>query len=225
MLRLPTARSLWTTARLDRPSSCHPYLPIAPARFVHPVGHVGAVAPVSGPRVDQINVVVGDVAAAARFLVGLGVDLPSTMPEWETHHRSNPAATSLRGGHDLVEPTIGIDLDTACSLNDGAAWHRRLPASCSTARPRAGRGRSAARPRVLRPLPSRSRCRTTRSGDHATPWSKARGHSSWASGACQTPSTAAPRPIQPRSADPASPSGGSYSATMSIDLSRPFLLK
>ncbi|CAN5823025.1 hypothetical protein BH24ACT5_BH24ACT5_29660 [soil metagenome] len=112
MLRLSTARSLRTTARLDRPSSCHPYLPIAPARASDPVGHVGTVAPVSGPRVDQINVVVGDVAAAARFLVGLDVDLPSTMPEWETHHRSIPAATSQREGHDLVEPTFGIDLDS-----------------------------------------------------------------------------------------------------------------
>ena len=30
--------------------------------------------PVGAPRVDQVNVVVGDVAAAARFLVELGVN-------------------------------------------------------------------------------------------------------------------------------------------------------
>jgi hypothetical protein len=68
---------------------------------------------VSSPRVDQINVVVGDVDAAAAFLTGLDVDLPATMAEWQPHHRTIPAATSLHGGHDPVEPTFAIDLDSS----------------------------------------------------------------------------------------------------------------
>jgi hypothetical protein len=68
---------------------------------------------VGGPRIDQINVVVADVGAAARFLADLGVELPSPPPGWEAHHRSIPTATSLHGGHDLAEPTFGVDLDSA----------------------------------------------------------------------------------------------------------------
>lgn len=70
------------------------------------------VALVSAPRVDQINVVVGDVDAVARFLSGLGVDIPTTMPEWDSHHRAIPTATSRHGGHELDEPTFEIDLDS-----------------------------------------------------------------------------------------------------------------
>jgi hypothetical protein len=70
------------------------------------------VTTVSVPRVDQINVVVSDVDAAARFLVELGVDLPAAPNGWEAHHRPIPAARSLHGGHDLVEPAFGIDLDS-----------------------------------------------------------------------------------------------------------------
>jgi len=61
------------------------------------------------PRVDQINVVIDDVTAATRFLVGLGVEMPETMHEWEAHHRAVPAA-ARHGGHDPVAPTFGIDL-------------------------------------------------------------------------------------------------------------------
>ena len=64
------------------------------------------------PRVDQINVVIDDVAAATLFLVGLGVEMPETMHEWEAHHRAVPAAASPHGGHDPVVPTFGIDLDS-----------------------------------------------------------------------------------------------------------------
>lgn len=74
---------------------------------------MATVVVVGAPRIDQINVVVADVDAAARFLVGLGVDLPDAPGGWEAHHRSVPAATSLHGGHELVEPTFEIDLDSA----------------------------------------------------------------------------------------------------------------
>lgn len=66
----------------------------------------------SAPRVDQINVVVGDVDAAARFLNGLGVDVGETRPEWDSHHRSISAPTSRHGAPQLDEPTFGIDLDS-----------------------------------------------------------------------------------------------------------------
>jgi hypothetical protein len=80
------------------------------------------------PRVDQINVVVADVEAAAGFLGGLGVDVPAAGPAWaawDPHHRSVPAATSVHGGHDLAEPTFGIDLDSSAF----AAHWGGLPAS------------------------------------------------------------------------------------------------
>jgi predicted lactoylglutathione lyase len=43
---------------------------------------------VARPRFGSINVVVDDVAAAARFLATLGVELEPTPPEWAEHHRS-----------------------------------------------------------------------------------------------------------------------------------------
>ncbi len=69
--------------------------------------HMGA------PRIDQLNVVVSDVDAVARFLIDLGVDLPAAPPGWHAHHRTIPAATSLHGSHDLAEPAFAIDLDSS----------------------------------------------------------------------------------------------------------------
>jgi len=46
----------------------------------------------NAPRIDQLNVVVGDVAAAARFLVELGVDIPAVDADWGGHHRAVPVA-------------------------------------------------------------------------------------------------------------------------------------
>lgn len=63
------------------------------------------------PRIDQINVVVTDVAAAAEFLHALGVEVPRMASGWEgwgAHHRSVPAA---RPQGD--EPGFGIDLDSS----------------------------------------------------------------------------------------------------------------
>lgn len=83
------------------------------------------MAVVSGPRIDQVNVVVGDVEAAARFLAGLGLDVPPVAPAWWAHHRPVPAATSTHGGHDLAEPAFGIDLDSATF----ARWWGGVPPS------------------------------------------------------------------------------------------------
>lgn len=56
--------------------------------------------------------VVPDVEAAARFLTGLGIDLPAAPEGWEAHHRAIPTATSVHSGHDLTE-RFGIDLDSS----------------------------------------------------------------------------------------------------------------
>jgi catechol 2,3-dioxygenase-like lactoylglutathione lyase family enzyme len=48
----------------------------------------------AGPRFGSINVIVDDVAAAARFLADLGVELEATLPEWVVHHRSFAADVS-----------------------------------------------------------------------------------------------------------------------------------
>jgi hypothetical protein len=68
---------------------------------------------VSAPRIDQINVVVGEVEAAAQFLIGLGVQLHAAPPGWDAHHRTISTATSLHVGHELAEPAFGIDLDSS----------------------------------------------------------------------------------------------------------------
>jgi predicted lactoylglutathione lyase len=48
----------------------------------------------AGPRFGSINVIVDDVAAAARFLADLGVEFEPTLPEWAVHHRSFAADVS-----------------------------------------------------------------------------------------------------------------------------------
>ena len=63
------------------------------------------------PRIDQCNVVVGDVAAAAQFLIGLGVDIPAVEPEWNGHHLAVP--TALSGPADASETAVALDLDSA----------------------------------------------------------------------------------------------------------------
>jgi catechol 2,3-dioxygenase-like lactoylglutathione lyase family enzyme len=50
------------------------------------------------PRLDQINLVVSDMAASVAFYRRLGVEIQDTAPEWEPHHRS-------------ANPDSGIDLD------------------------------------------------------------------------------------------------------------------
>ena len=53
------------------------------------------------PRLDQINLVVSDMAASLAFYRRLGVPIQETDPGWEPHHRS---ADSDDG--------IGLDLDS-----------------------------------------------------------------------------------------------------------------
>jgi catechol 2,3-dioxygenase-like lactoylglutathione lyase family enzyme len=50
------------------------------------------------PKLDQINLVVSDMAASVAFYRRLGVVIPDTAPEWDPHHRS-------------ADPDNGIDLD------------------------------------------------------------------------------------------------------------------
>ena len=66
---------------------------------------------------DQINIVVGEMAAAVAFYEMLGVDVPRTLPEWEPHHRSVDAASEL-----------DIELDSA---SFGAQWNAGWPAGKS----------------------------------------------------------------------------------------------
>jgi catechol 2,3-dioxygenase-like lactoylglutathione lyase family enzyme len=49
------------------------------------------------PVLDQINLVVGDMEAAAAFYQRLGVDLPVGTDEWDPHHRS----ANVEGGLDF----------------------------------------------------------------------------------------------------------------------------
>ena len=42
------------------------------------------------PRIDQVNLVVGDVVGAAQFLAGLGIDMATIDDEWAAHHRGIP---------------------------------------------------------------------------------------------------------------------------------------
>jgi hypothetical protein len=66
-----------------------------------------------GPRIDQINLVLADVGAAARFLADLGIDVPDTMAEWAEHHRPVPTVTSAHGSHARQEPAFDVDLDSS----------------------------------------------------------------------------------------------------------------
>jgi predicted lactoylglutathione lyase len=71
---------------------------------------------VTATRIDHINVVVGDVDAAATFLAGLGVDLPAALAGWEpwdAHHRTISTTTSTNEGDDVADRAFGIDLDSS----------------------------------------------------------------------------------------------------------------
>ncbi len=46
----------------------------------------------SAPRIDQINLVLADVVAAADFLTRLGVPPTTDGSEWDSHHRGVPTA-------------------------------------------------------------------------------------------------------------------------------------
>jgi uncharacterized glyoxalase superfamily protein PhnB len=66
-----------------------------------------------GPILDQLNLVVADMAATVEFYRLLGVTIPDTLPEWQQHHRS----ATLPGGVDF-------DID---SVEFAAMWDRGWP--------------------------------------------------------------------------------------------------
>lgn len=51
--------------------------------------------PEERPLIDQINLVVRDVAAAREFYATLGVDIPAAPPPWDRHHQSAKAGAGL----------------------------------------------------------------------------------------------------------------------------------
>jgi catechol 2,3-dioxygenase-like lactoylglutathione lyase family enzyme len=66
---------------------------------------------VSGPVLDQINIVVSDMEASVAFYRLLGLEIPDTVPEWQAHHRTASA------------PGLDLDLDSetfARQWNQGA---------------------------------------------------------------------------------------------------------
>jgi len=64
------------------------------------------------PRIDQINIVIRQVEAAANFLNGIGIDVPGDEGGWDSIHRNVPAHVQPPSTNDLGEPTFGIDLDS-----------------------------------------------------------------------------------------------------------------
>ena len=66
---------------------------------------------------DQINIVVSDMAAAVDFYSVLGIEIPDTLPEWQAHHR-----TAELGGE------VDLDLDSTAFTPD---WNAGWPAGQS----------------------------------------------------------------------------------------------
>jgi uncharacterized glyoxalase superfamily protein PhnB len=66
---------------------------------------------------DQLNVVVGDMAAAVDFYGRLGIEIPDTLPDWQAHHR-----TAAMGGD------VDLELD---SMAFTPQWNAGWPASKS----------------------------------------------------------------------------------------------
>jgi len=67
----------------------------------------------SRPRIDQINIVIRRVDAAADFLIGLGIDVPgdkgSEASSWDSIHRNVHTHAQPPRTNDLGEPAFGID--------------------------------------------------------------------------------------------------------------------
>lgn len=63
-------------------------------------------------QLDQLNIVLHDVEAAVDFYKRLGIEIPDTLPEWQSHHRT---ARTGRG--------VDIELDsTAFTPQWDAGW-------------------------------------------------------------------------------------------------------
>lgn len=69
------------------------------------------------PVLDQLNIVVPDVAEAVDFYRLLGVEIPETLPEWQVHHREFESGDGLDAG-----------LDSQAFAPD---WNRGWPAQTS----------------------------------------------------------------------------------------------
>jgi catechol 2,3-dioxygenase-like lactoylglutathione lyase family enzyme len=82
------------------------------------------------PQLDQINIVVRDMAAAVAFYRMLGVEVSDTMAEWQAHHRE---IASTSGG-------LRADLDSAAfaprtpASSSASGWSRATPWMTSTPR-------------------------------------------------------------------------------------------
>jgi len=67
----------------------------------------------SGPTLDQFNLVVSDMEASVAFYRKLGLSIPDTHPEWQGHHRSAQLAEG-----------VDIDLDSAeFARHWNQGWH------------------------------------------------------------------------------------------------------
>lgn len=68
-------------------------------------------------ELDQLNIVVRDMAAAVDCYGRLGVEIPDTLPEWQAHHRVADTTGS-----------VDIELDsTACTPDWNAGWPPAQP--------------------------------------------------------------------------------------------------
>ena len=72
----------------------------------------GTVSGMGRLRVDQVNVVLAEVDAAADFLAGLGLEMPAPPPGWGSHHRSLPMALPPPRVDGDDEPPVAIELDS-----------------------------------------------------------------------------------------------------------------
>jgi len=70
---------------------------------------------VASIRLDQVNLVVGDVEASRAFYARLGLDFGARNPEWDAHHIS----ARQGAGADL-----DVDLDSTAFVTD---WDRGWP--------------------------------------------------------------------------------------------------
>ncbi len=69
------------------------------------------------PVLDQLNIVVRDMDAAVAFYRRLGIEIPDTLPEWQSHHR-----TAAMGDE------VDLDLDsTAFASQWDAGWPASRP--------------------------------------------------------------------------------------------------
>ena len=69
----------------------------------------------TGPVLDQVNLVVRDMAATAEFYRRLGVDVPDAAGPWAMHHRESHPGQSAEG--------VSLELDSVVSAG---TWNHGL---------------------------------------------------------------------------------------------------